>query len=309
MSSNRLAREKERDRTRAERQPSARPAANLGFVSDVGNRRFAEIASATRSTRQRQARSPRAATSGRRLLRLGVAAGSSAQLTAIYNAMTADPSFQELNVAATTDADINLVDSSAVGPALGPVDYSHDTHTIRVPLSQNGVPRPHADVREDLLWEMHNARNRGALRRTPGVAQPLSAEESRTYAERVAASALSTEWTEWIRVVEHDIRATEINQRLGAGHVTRAFAPAFAQPDAGWYLFTNYLRAQLATGHTAAYDPAAAQPNWKGAAIVQRYAGSAALRITQRQRNDFLAGRTKYVKPVDNNPFRSHRPS
>jgi hypothetical protein len=245
------------------------------------------------------------------LQRLGVAAGSDPALTGVYNALVLTPTFAQLNQAVTRNTNIALVDSSIPGAALGPVDYTSLTHTIRVPVNQNGVARPLADVREDVMWEMHNARNRGALGRVaiPGAA--VTSEEKRTYAERMAAAALAIEWAEWIRVAEQATRAARINATLGAGHITNAFAAFFAVADQGWFVFKNYMAAQLAGGHTARYDPAAAPPanNWAGTALVQRYASSASLKITGREVTKWLSGERMYIKSEANNPFRSHRPA
>jgi hypothetical protein len=179
------------------------------------------------------------------LQRLGPAAGSDPTLAAQYAAMAATQEFQDLDVAVTTNTDITLDDSSIPGPNLGPVDYNSATHTIRVPVSQNGVARPLPMVRDDLLWEMHNARNRGSLGRGLAAmpAAPGSAEEKRTYKQRVAATALAIEWDEWMRVVEHNERTTQINNQLGAGYLNPGFAGQFAAVGQGWYLFREYMAA------------------------------------------------------------------
>lgn len=95
---------------------------------------------------------------------------------------------------------------------------------------------------------------------------------------------------------------------LGPGpHVTRGLAGGFAVPGAGWYLFDNYLNTQIATGHTGGYDAIAGNPNWKGKRIMNivKYKSMAYLTITQKQVNDFLSGKTKKVKKLSNNPFKS----
>lgn len=241
--------------------------------------------------------------------RLGVAAGSDATLTNEYNALAATPAFQVLNRAVTTNTNITLVDSSIPGAVLGPVDYDSATHTIRVPLNQNGHARPLADVRDDLLWEMHNARNRGSFVRIglPGV--PVSVEDKRTHAARTAAAALAMEWAEWIRVAEQATRGGQINAALGAGYVSNSFAPQFAAANSGWFLFKNYMKDQLATGHTANYDPAASPlPRWVGHGILQRYSGSSSVKIADKEVNDWVNGRRMYIKAAANNPFTTYKP-
>lgn len=242
--------------------------------------------------------------------RLGVAAGSDATLTNEYNALAATPSFQVLNRAVTTNTNITLVDSSLPGAALGPVDYNSATHTIRVPLNQNGHARPLADVRDDLLWEMHNARNRGSFARIGLPGAPVSVEEKRTHAARTAAAALAMEWAEWIRVAEQATRGGQINAALGAGYVSNSFAPQFAAANSGWYLFTNYMKDQLAAAHTANYDPAASPlPQWVGHSILQRYSGSPSVKITEKEVNDWVSGARMYIKSAANNPFTTYTPT
>lgn len=248
-------------------------------------------------------------------------ANSSAGLVAEYNALLASTVFQRLNNTVTAHADIVLVDSSLIPGQ--PVDYTAATHTIRVPLNTAAVPpavpaaRPAADVRDDILWEMHNASLRGALNRSAAkfnVAAPgpaASIDEEQKYPYQRAAYALCVEWEEWINVVEHDLKTQRINADPamgGAGpHVTRSFAASFAVADAGWFLFTDYLQTQLATGHTAGYDANAANANWVGNTMlhIAQKQSAAALRITQAQVNNYQSGKTSKVKQASNNPFKN----
>jgi len=262
--------------------------------------------------------SPLPIAQGRWVQRLGPdLAQSNAGLVAPYNALLASAAFQTLNTKITTNANIILLDSSLIPGQ--PVDYNAGTHTIRVPLNTAaGAPRAVAEVRDDILWEMHNASIRGALGRSGakfdvGVPGPGSSREDiEKYPYQRAAFALCTEWEEWINVVEHDLRTQAINAdpAMGAGgpHVTRTFAAQYAVSDAGWFLFKNYLQAQIATGHTTHYDGNAANADWKGHAMVNVAAAgtsSAYLKITQQQVTDYRSGKTSKVKSVSNNPFKN----
>ena len=249
--------------------------------------------------------------------RLGPDIGASSPgLVAEYNNLLLSETFQELNQIATTNRDITLIDSSLIPGQ--PTDYAGGPHRIRVPINDPlGAPRPLADVRDDIMWEMHNATTRGATNRTgakllgPAPGPGASSEERKLHAYKIAAGALSHEWEEWILVAEHDLRVQHINADpamvgLGGGpHVTRAFGGAYAVPDGGWYLFENYLAGQLAGGHTAAYDPNAGAPNWKGNRILNivRSKSLSYLKITQKQIRDWNSGRRKKIKSINNNPF------
>lgn len=248
-------------------------------------------------------------------------ANSSAGLVAQYNALLASAEFQKLNTTVTTNTNIILVDSSLI--AGRPVDYTAATHTIRVPLNTAAVPpavpgpRPVADVRDDILWEMHNASIRGALGRSAdkfNVAAPgpgSSRDEKEKYPYQAAAYALCIEWEEWVNVVEHDLKTQKINAdpAMGPGgpHVTRTFAASFAVADAGWFLFSNYLQTQIASGHTGGYDANAANADWKGKSMlsIAQHDSRANLQITQVQVNNYLSGKTTKVKQVSNNPFKN----
>jgi hypothetical protein len=239
-------------------------------------------------------------------------AASSAGLVNQYNILLGSATFQQLNNKVTTNQDITLTDSSLLPGQ--PVDYDSGTHTIRVPLSTPaGLARPLPDIRDDILWEMHNASIRGPLARAGAKDSPLgggaSTVERKKYPYQRAAFALSFEWDEWINVVEHHIETQRINAdpAMGGGgpHVRPTFAAYFAVADAGWFQFGNYLTVQIAAHHTTGYDPNAANPDWKGKKLLDivQSASMAPLLITQKQVNDYLSGKTKKVKQVSNNPF------
>ena len=224
--------------------------------------------------------------------------------------------FQKLNQIVTQHQDITLLDSSA-NQAL---DYNPATHTIRVPLNTPaGAARSLPDVREMILWEMHNARNRGAHKRTalkfPVPGPNATWEEKELFLDpyNLAARALSKEWDEWIKVAEHDIRADAINQDpavtgpLGANPVTRRFGGNLAEPGEKWYQFKEYLRDQIANNHTTSYDKSAPNADWEGhriLATVQRKS-PASLIMTNKQVDDFIEGKKTYIKDEAINPFKN----
>lgn len=244
---------------------------------------------------------------------------SSAGLVNEYNNLLNSAEFDALDAKVTTNQNITLVDSSLLPGT--PTDYDSGAHTIRVPLMAAGVARPLTEVREDILWEMHNASVKGAHVRTNNkfaVAAPgpgSSTEEKKIYPYQLAALALSMEWDEWMNVIEHHIKTQQINASvpmaaaLGAGpHIGTMFAASFAVADAGWFLFSNYLTDQLASGHTAFYDPNAGVATWVGKGMLKIVeAGSkAALTITTKQVRDYTSGATKTVKKSSTNPFKSN---
>ena len=251
--------------------------------------------------------------------RRGVNVGaSSVELTAQYNALMASQTFADLDKLVTTNTNITLVDSS-VDPHNMEIDYDSGNHTIRVPLndSLNGAtPRPLADIKEDIMWEMHNASIRGSLNRSTAKYRDLNLpanatlDEKRRLPYKNAGVALSVEWDEWINVVEHDLRTQCINAdpAMGAGgpHVTRTFAACYPDPHDGngWFKFKIYLQNQIDLRHTEHYDPAANREDWKGKKIIHRLQDThPSLNITQKERDDFISGKTKKVKRPENNPF------
>lgn len=248
--------------------------------------------------------------------RVGTTPASDPTLVNQYNTMVAgSPTFSALNQRITANTNITLVDSTATQA----VDYNSGTHTIQVPVltAVGGPAHPLSRVREDLLWEMHNASNVGSLGRawSKAPSPPVTMEDKRLLAARQAATALAVEWTEWIMIVEHDLRAAQVDMDLGgtamAPAVDRMFQGQFAVPNAGWFLFANYLRDQVAAGHTASYDPAAlagaAGAGWKGWTMLTFVANSApaTLQITDKQVTDWVNGARTRMKSADNNPFAS----
>jgi hypothetical protein len=242
-------------------------------------------------------------------------AASSAGLVAQYNYLLHSATFQQLNRLVTQNQNIILRDSSLLPGQ--PTGYGRKTHRIFTPLNTpTGTPRPLIEVRDDILWEMHNASMRGAVVRThakfdvPPPGSGASLEEKKRYLYMRAARALSFEWVEWINIAEHDLRAQAINRdpTMGAGpHVTRTYAHNFAVPDQGWYNFETYLEVQILRGHSNVFDANVDNRDWAGKKILARVksASPAAMYITQKQEQEWLNGKRTKIKSASNNPFMS----
>lgn len=238
-----------------------------------------------------------------------VAVGSDATLAGYYAAMLAVPAFAEVSAIVTANQRITLTDSG-VG---GPTDYTHATHRIRIPANANAAFR-----RDDMVFELHNAKKRGNLTRAHGMAPPAlgpspSLEDRAVHKTRTALSALAVEWEEWVNVAEMHERCVLINAANAADianggpggfDVSDQFGGQYPVNGTGWYVFKNYLNAMRAAGHTAGYDANAGAANWIGMTILQTVSGTKAnsLKITVKQLSDWGSGnRTSHVKQA--NPF------
>jgi hypothetical protein len=227
-------------------------------------------------------------------------------LTQQYKAMLASQTFRFLDDEVTTK-------HGPIRLTLHPSEtlYNENDHEIRT------NPQPPADIRANLLFELHNAYNRDHILKSGQThldedltAPGLSEQHLEDY--RVAAYALSMEWLEWISAVEVSARAEEIDNSLGGdggSQVRLAFAKRFDAPNRKWFNFVDFLEEQRTTQHTQGYDPFAGNSDWKGDAILELACtrNAAALKVTQKEYLDFrdgMRGRTgKPVKDRTNNPF------
>jgi hypothetical protein len=240
----------------------------------------------------------------------GVAGGSDATLTGHYNNLIAVPAFQELNTIVTTNQALTLNNSAGGG---GGVSYLPAAHSINVPVGGAGGA---GQERGYLVFEMHNARKKGAFGRSqtaaPAALAPgASLQQKAVHAVKMALYALAIEWDEWVNVAEFHQRCVLINNQLGAGYVTDYLGAGYANPGAGWYLFKNYLGDQIATGHTGGYDPAAnivaggvVGKNWVGHKVLLSLSTSFknSLTITDTELTSWGNGkRASHVK--QSNPF------
>lgn len=228
-----------------------------------------------------------------------------------YEFLSGSEHFRRLARLATSDRKIILEDSSDVPDQ--PFDYTYyqDAHMIRVSLkTKDGKPKPLAEVREELLWEMRNASVRDQWQRIGSLmpSPASSSEEKEMYPYKMAAYALSAEWLEWSNMIEHVhcVQAINADSNMGEGgsHVTTRYGHWYAKADQGWYKFVDYLKTQIEVKHTTQFDPKAASRNWAGK-HVRVMANKAALEITQEQMQDWQSGKSTKVMPF-NNPFCSH---
>ncbi|WP_430931801.1 hypothetical protein [Saccharicrinis sp. 156] len=129
------------------------------------------------------------------------APGSDPMLLTHYNFLMNSATFQDLANRITMNGDIpiNLVDGT-VGQN---ISYDEESHTIYVPVrDEGGSFHSNDQIRGDILWEMHNAHNKGSLKRAnmrypeelPANAKP---DEKRELLYKKANYALSVEWIEW----------------------------------------------------------------------------------------------------------------
>jgi hypothetical protein len=239
-------------------------------------------------------------------------------LLAQYNSLLNSATFTKLDQRITANgAKPILLNDGSVGQS---IDYDPSTHTIRVPVTSDpmappAVPHPLDQVRGDILWEMHNALNKGAFRRAVDKLNSPAREGTRS--ERAqeplyksANHALSFEWLEWGKTREHGLRSQLIGQELLAGAhplapVQDQFGAHYAVAGAGWYAFENYLN-DMITWHTTAYDANANTPGWKGRRIlaVAKQKTPALFSITQEQETAFRNGKRE-IKEEAVSPFRA----
>ena len=231
-----------------------------------------------------------------------------------YQTLMGSKHFKILDQVANSTRSLTLRDSSHVPDQ--PVQYHPSSHEIDVPLyhADKTTRRPSADVRADILWEIHNACNRdmferlGALNpRDPGLS--ASHEDMEKYKYNKAVYALGKEWFEWSLAHEFDLRCQMINKEMGKNnnksgdYVTRRLGGVIKK----WDQFTNYIGGQIDDQHTTAYDPSAAHPDWIGKQIVREvYAhkeGREALQVRESVIKAWLKGSRPNIKNPDKNPF------
>src|SRR4051812_45537571 len=168
--------------------------------------------------------------------------------------------------------------SSQFGPGAVPALRRAVHHRrVQVPPAQHrhDQPRPPAPFGPwgRLFFEIHNAKKSMAfndLHAAKGYNRESLASGG---SKKKAGYALAVEWVEWNNVAESVILTARVNNESAMGQLLPAppvYQGAFAPGAASWLKFSNYLDAQLASGHTASYDPAAAPPatGWLGKKIL-----------------------------------------
>lgn len=238
------------------------------------------------------------------------APGSDVDMARMYNDLLANSRmFARLDRQATRGgANPILLEQAAIGenPA-----YFTDRHAIRVPLWVNATQqRSEDDIRHDIIWEMHNAGKRREhnenLQKVSNLPAPANTQEVEEQKYKKANFALASEWLEWSMVREHVLRVDTINQEMtrsgSTNQSSHRFSRYFNRPDQGWYLFSQYLGAQVANGHTHMYDPTANNNTWVGVEIFNKVPAHHFL-ITQQEEQTFVRTNAKRLKPKNSNPF------
>lgn len=198
---------------------------------------------------------------------------SSPKLKTIYDALLANNVFAKLDTLVSPPTNtLTLVESTTIPTQ---AVYNASTHSIEV----NITGLSDEAIGSYIMWEMHNAKSKSMLDEahadiTHGLGSTVLSPTVKTNTDLyLACYALSTEWIEWTKILEHVIRADAMN-KSGRILVENIYKPLFtggnpADPFAygtGWFLFENYLKDQIKWGHTRNYDPSAidSNPGWKG---------------------------------------------
>lgn len=159
----------------------------------------------------------------------------------------------------------------ALDPGQGDAAYDLRTHTITVcrQRADGSGDKTDMEVRDDLLFELHNAKKAMNFQDLYG-SNGYNAVMLVGDAKKAAGYALAVEWNEWVNVVEFTVMVDIVNNQ--AGHQLlpspSVYRHDFAAP-LSWRKFANCLNDQVSTMHTAGYDPAATGPQWRGFAILK----------------------------------------
>jgi hypothetical protein len=260
-----------------------------------------------------------------------VTGDSDQQLASAYNQMVmSSATFRELDQQVSAIQPIRLVDSSHTG---GGIYYLITNHEIHAPID---TPEP--ELRERLIWEMHNALNRGSAMSTRALNHrfPPGSEDARSREPHYTAlRALAFEWDEWSRLLESNVRALRTNFEMGGAddawqHAFRPQSLTVGQTEnvngsgirvgqnvgspglhlfnprqpQSWVHFSNYLAAQR-TRHTVRYDPNAARNDWIGILILHaaRQDHTNQLSYNPQRVGQFLGDPSRTVIHDAGNPF------
>lgn len=170
----------------------------------------------------------------------------------------------------------NVVTSSRslkllLNPVVGTAEYNPKENSITVWRQNAGGNKTDVELRDDLFFELHNAKKSMAFDVIDGPAGYNSGSMANDV-KKLAGYALANEWQEWINVAESTILVYIVNIQAGAALLPSP-PPYRAQFNAGpnsWMKFSNYLQAQSGIGgHATHYDAAATGPQWKGFRLLQ----------------------------------------
>jgi hypothetical protein len=174
----------------------------------------------------------------------------------------------------TTSRALLLLSAAGVGAAY----YDPTKNSITV-LQQSsvGVARTNMELRDDIFFEIHNAKKSMAFNELDGSKGYNRESLASGGSKKKAGYALAKEWVEWNNVAEYVILTARVNNQSTIGQLLPSppvYQAAFAPGAASWLKFSNYLNVQLAAGHTTTYDAAAAPPaaGWLGKKILEALA-------------------------------------
>lgn len=246
---------------------------------------------------------------------------SDSTLTEQYNFLLRSTHFQHLAKIVNSERKITL--HVEIPPGIYDNPYVHIAiylphyHMIHIPQKRpDGTTKSVEDIREDLLYEMHNASIKDHFVRcrkkffTLEPNQNASHKEKEIYPYRMATYALIMEWLEWTNTIEHSLRCKAINAdpNMGAGesHVTDTYHDRI-RPDGIWRTFDGYLKYGIEKKHTTYFDPHAEDDSWVGKHLlaIEKKRSPAQFEITESEVEGWLTRKDGRIKPLSNIPFYS----
>jgi hypothetical protein len=172
----------------------------------------------------------------------------------------------------------NIVTSTRVlklvlDPGVGHASFTLNDNSIKVwRYVSPGVVKTAEQIRDDIFFELHNARKAMALAALSG-SDGYNVASLAGDIKKKAGYALANEWMEWYNVAESTLLAVVVNSQSAIGQLLPsppAYQGQFVAGATSWLKFSNYLDTQVATNHTAHYDPAAAPgQKWLGKEILR----------------------------------------
>lgn len=195
---------------------------------------------------------------------------SDATLVQRYDEMyNNSPSFKSrLHNVVTSSRALKLVSVPGVGDA----DYTEATNTIRVWQQNAAGPKSPTEIRDDIFFELHNAKKAMAFADIIGI-KGYNKTSLANDIKKQAGYALAVEWAEWNNVAECVILNDTVNAEAGAAgpllHNPSPFRGPFVAPGNNWMKFEHYLDQQITSGHTAHYDAAATGGGWTGMKLLK----------------------------------------
>jgi hypothetical protein len=158
----------------------------------------------------------------------------------------------------------------------GDGEASYNSKTNEVTVFRNGLdgqPKTDTEIRNDLFFELHNAKKAAALSELVGL-KGYNKAMLVGDVKKAAGYALAVEWLEWNNVAESTILVDVVNQEAAANGPLLSspgeFRAAFNAGADSWTKFSNYLKQQVDLRHTDHYDAAAVPGGkWQGNRILE----------------------------------------